>query len=69
MVPAGTPAAIVDRLNRELASILALPETQDRFKALGIEAKPTSPKQMDTIILAEIAKWGKVIREARIEAQ
>ncbi len=69
MVPAGTPAAIVERLNREIAAILALPETAERFASLGIEAWPTTPQQMQAVIQADTVKWGKVIREARIEAQ
>lgn len=67
MVPAGTPAAIVDRLNKEVAAILALPETTERFASLGIEAWHTSPQKMQETIAADSAKWGKVIQAARIE--
>jgi len=69
MAPAGTPPAIITRLNAEIAAVLALPETAERFAGLGIEAWPSSPKQMETVIAADIVKWGRVIREARIEPQ
>lgn len=69
LVPAGTPQPIVDRLNREIAAILALPETAERFATLGIEPWTSTPQQMQGIIEADAQKWGKVIRDARIEAQ
>jgi len=69
MVPAGTPEAVVGRLNREVAAVLALPETAERFAGLGIEAWPSSPAGMGKVIAADTAKWGKVIRDASIEAQ
>jgi tripartite-type tricarboxylate transporter receptor subunit TctC len=68
-VPAGTPPAVIERLNREINAILALPETAERFGTLGIQAWPSTPQQMQALIQADTAKWGKVIREARIEAQ
>jgi tripartite-type tricarboxylate transporter receptor subunit TctC len=69
MAPAGTPRPVIERLNRELQAILALPETTERFASLGINAWHSSPEKMQETIAADTAKWGKVIREARIEAQ
>jgi tripartite-type tricarboxylate transporter receptor subunit TctC len=69
MVPAATPQPVIERLNKEMGAILALPETADRFGKLGIQPWPSTPQQMQTIIEADIQKWGKVIRDARIEAQ
>lgn len=68
MVPAGTPAAVVERLNKDMAAILALPETAERFSTLGIEAWHSSPQKMQDTIAADSVKWGKVIQAARIEA-
>ncbi len=67
VLPAGTPMPIVDVLQRELHKILAMPDIQARFASLGIDPWPTSPKQMEDIIQQEIAKWGPVIRHAKIE--
>ena len=69
LVPAGTPPAIIERLNKEITAILALPETVERFAALGIEPWTSTPQQMQDTITADIEKWGKVIREAGIQAQ
>ncbi|MDX3906268.1 MAG: tripartite tricarboxylate transporter substrate binding protein [Pigmentiphaga sp.] len=65
-VPAGTPAPIIARLNKEIAAVLALPETKTRFDALGIQARSTSPAEMAGVIAADIDKWGGVIRRAKI---
>ena len=69
MAPAGTPPAIVERLRAEVAAILGLPETTERLSALAIEAWPSTPQQMQATIATDTAKWGKVIADARIEAQ
>ena len=69
MMPAGSPAALVDRVARDVAAVLALPETAERFATLGIEAWPSTPKEMESVIAADIIKWGNVIRGAKIEPQ
>jgi len=67
-VPAGTPPQIIDRLNREITAVLALPETAKRFETLGLQTWPSTPSEMESIIAADIAKWGRVIRNAGIKA-
>ena len=69
MAPAQTPAPIIDRLNREIAAVLAQPDTVERFRTLGIEAWATSPKKMEEVIASDITKRGGVIKKANIEAQ
>jgi hypothetical protein len=69
MMPAGSPAGLAERIARDIASVLALPETAERFATLGIEAWPSSPKEMESVIAADIIKWGNVIRGAKIEPQ
>lgn len=69
VAPAQTPAPIIERINREVAAVLAMPETAERFASLGIEAWASSAKNMESVIAADIIKWGKVIRSANIEAQ
>ena len=68
VVPAGTPPQIIDRLNREITAVLALPETAGRFETLGIQAWLSTASEMKSIIAADIAKWGRVIRNAGIKA-
>jgi len=68
-VPARTPAPIVDRLYREIAAILARPETREWFAAYGLEPGGESPRAFADLIRSEYAKWGKVIRDAGIKAE
>lgn len=67
--PAGTPPAIVDRLGREIAAIVATPEVQARLRTLGVEPDGRGPAAFAAFQAAEIAKWGKVIRDSGIQAE
>ena len=67
--PAGTPAAFVARMNREIAAILDVPETKDRFLKAGVEVVGGTPREAHATVKAEMARWGKVIREAQIRDQ
>lgn len=67
--PVGTPDAIVRRLNAELNAVLARPEIVERLKAEGVPTEQgvgSTPEQFGALISAEYARWGKVIRDARI---
>jgi tripartite-type tricarboxylate transporter receptor subunit TctC len=65
--PGRTPRPLIDKLNREIATILNLPETKSAMLAQGTEVVYTTPEAFDRFQRAEIAKWGKVIREAKIQ--
>jgi Tripartite tricarboxylate transporter family receptor len=54
------------KLHRETVRILALPEMRKRFDDIGIEPVGSSPAEFSAVIIAELAKWAKVIREAGI---
>jgi tripartite-type tricarboxylate transporter receptor subunit TctC len=69
LVPAGTPAAVVQRLHGDVVKILAQPETRDRISALGFEIVASSPKEFAAQIRAEVAKWTKVVREAGVKVE
>lgn len=64
--PRGTPPATVDRLNRELHRIVAIPEVRERALAQGAELMANTPEQFASHIKAEIAKWSKVVKSAGI---
>lgn len=66
--PAGTPSAVVDRLNGETVKLLDQQDTKDRFYELGLKAVGGTPEQLMSTIKAEIVKWGRVIKEAGIQA-
>ena len=67
--PAGTPKPIVDRLSREIAAIVALPDVQEKLRKLGVEPDGRSSEAFTAFQRAEITKWGKVIHDAGIQAE
>ena len=67
--PAGTPAAIVQRLNIELGRIVSRPDVKDELARMFIDAAPSTPEQMAEWIKTDIDKWGRLIKAAGIEAQ
>ena len=69
LVPAGTPAAVVQRLHADVVKILAQPETRDRISALGFDIIGSSPKEFAAQIRVEVAKWTKVVREAGVKVE
>ncbi len=68
LAPAGTPAPVVDRLNRDLNAILQTQETKDRLKDLGTEPLGGTPGDFGKLIESETARWGDVIRKLGIKA-
>ena len=69
MAPAGTPRAIVTRLNGQIAKVLARPETRERFAAQALEPGRMSAEQYGDYIKSEAEKWGRLIRDAGITPQ
>ncbi|MSQ73759.1 MAG: tripartite tricarboxylate transporter substrate binding protein [Betaproteobacteria bacterium] len=67
VAPAGTPREIIARLNGEIARTMAKPDVQKRLVGLGLEAQTSTPEELAGIIKAEIAKWGPIVRDARIK--
>ena len=67
--PARTPPEVVDLLNREIAAVLADADLKKRFLDLGLEPLPEKPVELGNRVKTEIAKWAKVIADAKIEKQ
>jgi tripartite-type tricarboxylate transporter receptor subunit TctC len=67
--PAGTPAPIVTRLNREIIGVLKRPDVKEKFHESHIEVVGDSPEALGALIKAEIATTAKVIKEAGIRAE
>jgi tripartite-type tricarboxylate transporter receptor subunit TctC len=67
--PAGTPKAIVDRLHKEIEGILNSEDTKKIFETQGAEAELMGPADFVKFIQAETVKWGKVVKEAKIQAE
>jgi tripartite-type tricarboxylate transporter receptor subunit TctC len=68
-VPAGTPREIVERIQREAAAAIALPDTQARLKAMGNEPVASTPDEFGVKFRADVAKFQQVVREAGIPPQ
>ncbi len=62
--PAGTPKAIVAKLNRSIAAIVRLPDTKERLAVLGFDPVENTPAKFTAYIKEEVLKWGKVIKES-----
>jgi tripartite-type tricarboxylate transporter receptor subunit TctC len=68
LVHANTPKDIVGTLNREIVAIIQAPEVKERFARLGFDIVGNTPEQFQAFIEAEVVKWGKVVRDAKIHA-
>src|SRR3954464_1376180 len=66
LAPAGTPAAIVQKVNADWARVIAMPEVRDKLMALGFELTPTTPAEFGEMIKREMAKVAKVVKDANI---
>ena len=67
VAPAGTPRAIVDRLNAEIKKAAAAPDVKAKLADLGFGAVASTPDEFGDRIKFEIAKWAKVIKDANIK--
>lgn len=69
LAPAGTPRDIVNRLNGEIAKIMNTPETQKAMFDAGVEVSLSTPEAMGQLMVSEMEKWGKVVKEAGIKLE
>ncbi len=69
MVPAGTPAATVMRINQALVKVLAIPAIKERIVGLGAEVVGSTPDQFSAFVKNELATWTKVVRDMGITSQ
>jgi tripartite-type tricarboxylate transporter receptor subunit TctC len=69
VAPAGTPAAVIDKLHKEISAIQDLPEVQKQFASQGAEAVRMSPAEFGDFMLKEMAKWERVVKEGGIKAE
>ena len=69
LVPAGTPAPIVKRLNAELVKIVNDPEVKDRFTGQGLTAVGSTPEELRALIKEESAEYAKVVKLIGLEPQ
>jgi tripartite-type tricarboxylate transporter receptor subunit TctC len=63
-VPKGTSPAIIDRLNKEIGKILAMPDVKAKLAVQGIDVAGSSPEQFGSYMRDEFAKWGSLVKES-----
>jgi len=68
-VPAGTPRAVINKLNKELATALTAPDIKDFLFKQGLDAAPGTPEQFAKYMKSEYTKWAKVIKAAGLTPQ
>jgi len=69
VVRAGTPPAIVQKIQRDMAEALQMEDVKAKLAALGLEPVGNTPEQFAGVIRAETQKWGDIVRKAGIKAQ
>ncbi len=69
VAPTGTPRHAIDKMSREMASILAMPDTQDYLIKQGSEAFVSKPDEVSALIKAEVVKYAKIIKDANIKME
>lgn len=67
VVPAGTPAPVIDQLNAEIRRALQSPEMQKQLKAQGAQALGSTPQEYAAYIKSEIQRWGEVVKAANVK--
>ena len=67
-VPAGTPRAIVERLNTGLNAVIRMPAVVERMATLSVQVRANTPAEFGAYVKSETEKWGKIIRGANIKA-
>ncbi len=68
-MPAGTPRPVVDKLNKDIVTLLKEPDVVQRFRAAGVEVVASSPEQFSTLVRSEIGKWTQLIKDANIRIE
>ena len=69
LAPAGTPKEVVMKLNAEIAKVLSAADTKKELYAAGVEADISSPEALNTLMVQELDRWGKIIKDAGITMQ
>ncbi len=69
MAPAGTPAAVIDRLHKEVARAVAAPKVREVFTGAGVRPTSTTPAAFATLVREETALWSEVIKRADIKPE
>jgi tripartite-type tricarboxylate transporter receptor subunit TctC len=68
-VAAATPRPVVDKLNRDIVTLLKEPEVIRRFRDQGVEVVASTPEQFSKLVQSEVVKWTQLIQDANIRIE
>ncbi len=66
--PAGTPPAVIAKMNSEINSLLALPEVKESMEKMGLDPFGGKPERLDALVRSELEKWRQVVKKGNITA-
>lgn len=69
LAPAGTPAAIIDKLNHEIGDLIRLPDVRERFARDGADPVSSTPAALGERIASELDRWRKVVKESNLRVE
>jgi tripartite-type tricarboxylate transporter receptor subunit TctC len=69
MAPAGVPKPIVDKLHAHISKALAAADVRERFAALAVEPRSTTPEQFRELLVNDLKRWAKVVKDAGIKPE
>jgi tripartite-type tricarboxylate transporter receptor subunit TctC len=69
MAPAGVPKAIIDKLRAAIVNAVNSPEVRERFTALSVEPRTTTPEQFRALLASDVKRWAKVVKDAGIHIE
>lgn len=67
--PAGTPPAVINRLNKDIVAAVNAPDVKSKLHALNVEAQSSTPEQAASLLASETKRWGDIISRAKIPTQ
>ena len=68
-LPAGTPPAIIAKINSDFAKVRAMPDIQERMKQLGFTPEGGTAEEFGEFVKADIARWGKVVKDTGVKVE
>ena len=69
MAPTGTPPQVINRLNREIAAVVNLPEVKEHLISYSATPEQQTPAEFAQVLKAEVAKWAEVVKFSGAKAE
>jgi len=69
LAPAGTPADVVSRIQREVLRVVNQPETREKLTGMGVEISANTPEQFAAFLRSEMARYAKVVKDGNLKAE